>query len=36
MLDTLQRMGIDVQGLFSFLAPQTAMEMTEEAQLQQA
>ncbi len=36
MLDTLQRMGIDVQGLFGFLAPVMAAEMTEEAHLQQA
>ncbi len=36
MLETLQRMGIDVQGLFGFLAPVTAPEMTDEAALQQA
>lgn len=36
MLETLQRMGLDVQGLFSFMAPVMAPEMTEEAALQQA
>lgn len=36
MMDTLQRMGIDVQGLFSLMTPVLAAEMTEEAQLQQA
>ena len=36
MLETLQRMGIDVQGLFSFLGPVAAAKMAEEAQLQQA
>lgn len=36
MLETLQGMGIDVQGLFGFLGPVMAAEMAEEAQLQQA
>ncbi len=36
MLETLQGMGIDVQGLFGFLGPVMAADMTEEAQLQQA